>query len=251
MMKNKNDFEILYGRRPVFEAIRGFRKVFEIFGTDSGLGWLRREFAKISMKISVPIRRVDKESLHRLSRHPDHQGLCAKVAPFEYADLQNVLGEDSKLLVLIDQVTDPHNLGAIIRTAHLCGANGVIISFRKSAKVTPVVVHTSAGATEHIPIVAVSSTAHAAQILLNDGYTIISAEKPGASTKSIWDFVPPQKVLVVFGSEGTGISKKLLSKCQYEVSIPQAGIVDSFNVSVAAGIILSYLAREMGTLGRK
>lgn len=247
-MKNRTDYEILYGRRPVFESMRGFRKVFEICGTDSGLDWLRKEIAKFSMKITVPIRRMDKESLCRLARHPDHQGLCAKVAFFGYAELLDMLGENSKLLVLIDEVTDPHNLGAIIRTACLCGASGVIIPSRKSAKITPVVVHASAGATEHIPIVSVSSTAHAAQILRDNGFAIISAQKPSIGTKSIWKFAPPEKVLVVFGSEGTGISKKILSKCDLAISIPQVGIVDSFNVSVSAGIILSYLAKEMGLL---
>jgi len=240
--------ELIYGRRPVLETLRGFRYIIEVLGTDSGIKWLRTETKKRAIGFDVPVRNLNKQKLHNLLKHADHQGIAARVSVFEYTKLSIILDRMPAIILLADSITDPHNLGAMIRNAHLCGVGAVIIPRENSADITPVVVHTSAGATEHTPIVSVGSLAHALQMLKERGYNTTAAVKPADSSVSLAEFKPQKHTAVIMGSEGKGISSKILRRCGILLSIPQTGVIDSFNVSVATGIILNKIALELEIL---
>lgn len=236
--------EILYGRRAVLETIRGKRKVFEILGTKQGINWLVNISKKSSIKIPVPTTEVSKEKLFKLSHRKDHQGLIAAVEPYRYTDSKIILNCSPPLLVLVDGITDPHNLGAIIRSASLCGVDSIIIPHKNSVKISPVVVHTSAGATEHMSITLVPSLSHFVELLKRRNYTIVAAVKPSDDAISIDRFKPAYPIAIVIGSEGYGITNSLLRKCDMKVFIPQKGVIDSFNASVSAGIIFFMVSRK-------
>ncbi len=240
--------ELIFGRRPVVEVLRGPRRVFQIFLTEPAKNFLQREMRKYGISKDFRLSVVSKQYLYNLIKRPDHQGIVARAEEFEYTPLDIIIDRQPEILVLAEGITDPHNLGAIIRSANLCGAGGVIIPTKNSAQITPVVVHTSAGATEHTPIARAESLAHTLGVLKDHGYTVIVADKPSPNSVPITKFEPAGKIAVVMGSEGEGVSGKVRRKGDVIVSIPQAGEIDSFNVSVAAGIILFYIAHKLGIL---
>ena len=127
--------EMLYGKNPVFEAIRGFRKVFEVFGTKQSLNWLRKELRDNGIFVNFRFSTADKQRLHNLCGHSDHQGLVASAEQFKYTSLRTILSRKPQIILIAAGITDVHNLGAIIRTAHLCGAGAVIIPERNSARI--------------------------------------------------------------------------------------------------------------------
>ncbi len=241
-MKSFDDKEIIYGRRPVMETVRGFRKIFKIYGTAPGIKWLKNELRTHGIDLKILMYEVDKQKLQNICGHSDHQGIVAEVEPFEYTSFRSILSRKPKLLLIADRITDVHNLGAMIRTAHLCGVGAVIIPDKSSASITPPVVHSSAGATEHTPIVCENSIAHTIQVLKEHNYFVIAAQIPHANTIPLNELEIHDNIAVVMGSEGEGISSKIIERCDVSVSISQSGIIDSFNVSVATGIILHYIA---------
>jgi 23S rRNA (guanosine2251-2'-O)-methyltransferase len=240
------EYELLYGKKPIYEALRGFRKVFELYGTDTGLNWLRAKMRETNTRIEVPIRRCSKEELHNLIKRPDHQGLVAKVFTFQYTPIDSILDNPPRLILICDGITDPHNLGATIRSAQLCGVGAIVIPRKNSAGITPVVAHTSAGATEHTPIIIVDSLLHTIEQLKIRDFFVVAAEKPSKDSLALTTFKPPERVALIIGSEGEGVGRRRIEKCDAIISIQQGGKLDSFNVSVAAGIVLHYLAVEMG-----
>lgn len=242
------EYEFVYGRRPVLEALRGFREVFCILGTKEGLQWLRKKTRCVGDEMKVPLQLSTKQQLHNMLKRADHQGLAAKVQPYEYISLKKILRSNFKIVLIADSLTDPQNLGAIIRTSYLCGVGAVIIPKTRSASVSSVVVHASAGATEYIPIARLESIPHAIQMLRENGYCVVAACKPENSAIPLDRFMPSEKMALVLGSEGEGISQKALQRCDKKITIPQKGVIDSFNVAVAAGIILHHIAMKMGLL---
>ena len=237
--------EIIYGRQPTFEVLRGFRKIYTIYATTSALKWLKEKANTNNVEITADIRSVEKEKLYNLVRHPDHQGIAAKVEKYKYTSEKIILDRRPSLMLLADSITDPHNLGAIIRSANLFGVGAVIIPEKNSADINPVVVHSSAGATEHTPIVRVKSIIHFLHLLKERNYTIISAVKPNDDAISVIDYDINGNIALVMGSEGKGISKKIMNICDTKVYIPQYGEIDSFNVSVATGILLYQLRTKL------
>ncbi len=238
--------ELIYGRKPVLEALRGFRTVHRVLGTRAGVMWLKKAAREYDVRLPTCVEIIGKQELHNILRRSDHQGLAAEVDSFRYASLRSVLPRLPDVVVLIDGVTDPQNLGAIIRTAHIFGAGCVIIPMRNSASITPVVVHSSAGATEHTNIAKVESLTHALQLLGERGYITVATVKPSDGSIPLSRFTPEGRVAIVLGSEGEGISGKVLKKCAVKVHIPQKGAIDSLNVSVAAGIVLHGIAEKLG-----
>ena len=249
-MHDNREYEFIYGRQPVFEAVRGSRRVFEIIGTKLSLEWYFTKSKIFGLDLSFPVRETDKQSLHNILNRADSQGLAAKVELFQYTNLQIVIDRQPALILITDSITDPHNLGAMIRTANLCGVGAVIIPCKNNAQITPVVVHSSAGATEHIPIVKVDSIAHVVQMLKKYEYSTLATDKPGGNNIPLNKFKPMGKIALVMGSEGEGVHQKITHRCDTVISIPQVGILDSFNVSVATGIVLHYIALNTGLLGK-
>ncbi len=193
---------------------------------------------------SIPVVEVDRRRLDSLVGHPHHQGIAVSAAMVNYCEVEDILrlaeerGEPP-FLIVADGIEDPHNLGAIIRTAECCGAHGLILAKRHAAGITPIVAKASAGAVAHLPIARVSNLACTVDDLKEKGIWFYAADMDGTPYDKI-DFGGP--CALVLGSEGSGISRLVREKCDFVASIPIYGQVNSLNVSAAAAILLAQIA---------
>jgi 23S rRNA (guanosine2251-2'-O)-methyltransferase len=212
--------ERIYGRRPLAEAERGRRRVHRV--------WRAPE--------------VSAEELERLCGSPDHQGVVAEVDPYPYADPAALLDEDDALVVALDQIQDPHNLGAVCRAAEVAGAAGVVIPERRAASVTAAACKASAGAVEHLPVARVRNLADwLAEAKGREAWVYgAAADADRPYTEVDWS----GRAVLVLGSEGSGIRPRVADGCDELVSIPVAGRVGSLNASVAAAVILFEARRQ-------
>lgn len=221
---------LLYGRNPVREALRGPRTVKRIWATESALGgeeWLR----------GSDTRTVVPAEVERLCGSPEHQGVCAEVSDFRYADPSGLLAAEDALVVCLDEVQDPHNLGAVCRVAESAGASGVVIPERRSAEVTPAAAKASAGAVEHLPVARVGNLANWLGEAKQAGAWVYGAEAgPEAAPYDTLDY--SGRVVLVLGSEGRGLRPRVADCCDQLVALPQRGRVNSLNVSTAAAALL-------------
>mgnify|MGYP000150213583 CR=1 FL=1 len=231
--------EILYGRNPVVEAASAGRKIHRIWLTDKTAKALKKSLSNHLDLVEI----VTKEEIGKITGKRDHQGAAAETEPFVYADFEAISAIARGVVIAEEGVTDPRNLGAIIRSAVLLGAKGVIIPSKNSAQITPVVCHTSAGATEHIAIAKTESLPHSLKLLKSKGFTIAGATVPNEKSTAINEYIPPEKTVLILGSEWKGLSRKIESICDILLCIPQKTDFDSFNVSVAASILLWELIR--------
>jgi 23S rRNA (guanosine2251-2'-O)-methyltransferase len=230
--------ELVYGRRPVYEALRGPRSVLELHASERALrseAWLRDE--------GTPRVRVAAErELAELAGTRDHQGVIAVCEPYRYADAYELAERPQPLVVCLDGVTDPHNLGAVCRSAEGAGATGLVLPAHRSARVTPAVCRASAGAVEHLPVAVVPNLArYVAEVKSPELWA--HAAVADAST-ALWEADFEGGVLLVLGAEGKGIRPLVRRQCDVEVAIPLAGRVESLNVSVAAALLLFEVARR-------
>jgi 23S rRNA (guanosine2251-2'-O)-methyltransferase len=232
--------EHVYGRNAVREAVRGPRVVHEVLATERALAaeqWLRDEQG---VRLHVKTERALTEE----AGTRDHQGVVARVAPYRYADAYELAAGDRPLLVCLDQVTDPHNLGAVIRGAEGAGATGVVVPSHGAARVTPAVSRASAGAVEHLPVAVVQNLAR----YLNDvkGPDLWVWGATADSGTSLWEADLDGGAAFVLGAEGRGLRPLVRRACDGLVSIPLAGNVESLNVSVAAAVLLYEVRRRRG-----
>jgi 23S rRNA (guanosine2251-2'-O)-methyltransferase len=220
----------LYGRNPVREALRGPRTVKRIWATQraiDGEEWLR----------GSDTRTVDGAEIERLCGSPEHQGVCAEVSDYRYADPGTLLAAEDALVICLDEVQDPHNLGAVCRVAESAGAAGVVIPERRSAEVTPAAAKASAGAVEHLPVARVGNLANWLGDAKQAGAWVYGAEAgPEAAPYDTLDY--GGRVVLVLGSEGRGLRPRVADSCDQLVSLPQRGRVNSLNVSTAAAALL-------------
>jgi 23S rRNA (guanosine2251-2'-O)-methyltransferase len=229
--------ELIYGRRAVREAMRGPREVLELWVTERALKaepWLN------GMRRQVKPER----ELSEAGGTRDHQGVLAWAEPFRYADAYELAAADSPLLVCLDQVTDPHNLGAVARTAEAAGASGVVVPAHNSARVTPAVVRASAGAIEHLPVAVVKNMARYLSEV--KGPQLWAWAAAGDAETSLWEADLTGGIALVLGAEGKGVRPLVRRTCDAAVSIPLLGDVGSLNVSVAAGVLLYEARRQRG-----
>jgi 23S rRNA (guanosine2251-2'-O)-methyltransferase len=218
---------IVYGRNPVREAFRGPRSVSRV--------WATKTAAREPWLGSATI--VTAEEIERLSGSDAHQGVCAEVSPFVYADPDALLAaEPAPLIVALDQVTDPQNLGAICRTAECAGASGVVVPERRSAEVTPAVCKASAGAVEHLPISIVRNLADWLGDAKSAGLWCYGADS--AATVGYQSVDWTGGVVLVLGSEGQGLRPRVAATCDALVSLPLRGKIESLSVSAAAAVLL-------------
>jgi 23S rRNA (guanosine2251-2'-O)-methyltransferase len=219
---------IVYGRNPVREAIRGPRTVHRVWATKNAARepWLDR--------IEVAV--VAAPELEQLAASPDHQGICAEVSEFRYADADALLAAPDALLVALDQVQDPQNLGAISRTAECAGATGAVIPERRAVEVTPAVCKASAGAVEHLPVARVRNLADFLGDAKRAGVWCYGADATGPMAYSEVDWSGP--AVLVLGSEGRGLRPRVAAACDALVSIPLRGRIESLSVSAAAAVLL-------------
>jgi 23S rRNA (guanosine2251-2'-O)-methyltransferase len=229
--------EQVYGRRAVREALRGPREVLELWASERALAaepWLRENGGpRVHVK---PERELTEAAGTR-----DHQGVFARVEPYRYADAYELAQQPAPLLVCLDRVTDPRNLGAVARSAEGAGATGVIVPAHGSAMVTPAVCRTSAGAVEHIPVAVVQNLARYLSEVKGPDLWVYGAA--GEDGKAMWETDLTGGAAFVFGAEGRGLRPLVRRTCDELVSIPLAGSVESLNVSVAAAVLL-YEARR-------
>ena len=237
---------IIMGRNPVKEAIKSGKSIDRILVTkehDGSLG----EIIALAHEANLVIREVDRRKLDEIcmpfghnGKSGNHQGIIAEIPGVEYAELSDILeyaesrGE-KPFIILLDGIEDPHNLGSIIRSAECAGAHGVVITKRRSASVTAAVVKTSAGAAEHMRIARVVNLANTIDTLKERGIWIAGADMNG---KAMYDVDMKGAFALVIGSEGSGLSKLVKEKCDFLVSIPLKGNIDSLNAAVAGAIIM-------------
>lgn len=247
MKENKSENSLLIeGRNAVLEALRSEKPIDKIFVQDGCQDGPVRTIVREAKKRDVILNFVDKERLNHLSETGRHQGVIAYGAAYEYASVEDMLelaekkGEDP-FLILLDNIEDPHNLGAIIRTANLVGAHGVIIPKRRAAGLTAVVARTSAGALNYTPVAKVTNLKKTMEDLKEKGLWFVCADMDG---DVMYDVNLKGPIGLVIGNEGEGVGRLVKEKCDYVASIPMKGDIDSLNASVAAGVLAYEIVRQ-------
>jgi 23S rRNA (guanosine2251-2'-O)-methyltransferase len=231
--------EIIYGSRPVLEVLQsGRRKVFEIFDATGD-----EEIAKAAAIRGVNPKRVSRQQVDELARGGVHQGVVARVEPYPYSGLGEMLAAPQPLILVLDGVTDPRNLGAVLRAADGAGAGGIVIPKDRAAGVTAAAVKASSGASEHVRVARETNLRRAIAQMKEAGLWVYAAEAGGTPYSEL-DLTGP--VGLVFGSEGRGVRRLVREACDGEVSVPMLGSVGSLNISVASAVLLYEVRRQRG-----
>ncbi|MFL5821025.1 MAG: 23S rRNA (guanosine(2251)-2'-O)-methyltransferase RlmB [Solirubrobacteraceae bacterium] len=219
---------IVYGRRAVRELLRGPRRVSSVWATDRAARtqWLRDE----------PVRLVRGAELERICGSPDHQGVCARAQPYSYVDADRLLAAPDPLIVALDEIHDPQNLGAVCRTAEAAGATGVVLPERRSAQVSAAVCRASAGAVEHLAVARVRNLADFLAAAKRAGCWCYGAGARASVPYDAPDFAGG--VVLVLGSEGRGLRPRVAAACDELLAIPLRGRTESLNVGAAAAVLL-------------
>jgi 23S rRNA (guanosine2251-2'-O)-methyltransferase len=231
--------DLVYGRRAVRELLRGRREAHEIWATERAVAsepWLADAPVRVHVK--------PERELTALAGTRDHQGVVARAEPYRYADAWELAAADSPLIVCLDRVSDPRNLGAVCRSAEGAGATGVVVPEHGSARVTAVVAKTSAGAVEHLPVAVVTNLARYLNEVKGPSLWVYGAAADAPA--SMWDTTFADGAAFVLGAEGRGLRPLVRRACDEQVSIPLRGAVDSLNVSVAAALLLYEARRQRG-----
>lgn len=236
------------GRNAVLEAFRSGKTVDKLYILDGCQDGPVRTIAREARKHDTIIQYVAKERLDQISETGKHQGVIAVAASYEYATVEDILAKakekgEPPFILLLDNIEDPHNLGAIIRTANLAGAHGVIIPKRRAAGLTAVVARTSAGALNYTPVAKVTNLKTVMEQLKKEGMWFVCADMGGTT---YYDLDLKGPIGLVIGNEGEGVSRLVKENCDFVASIPRKGNIDSLNASVAAGILAFEIARQRG-----
>ena len=244
---NKHTNEnLIEGRNAVLEAFRSGRPIDKLYVLDGCQDGPVRTIVREARKHDTIIQFVEKERLSQLSETGRHQGVIAFAAAYEYAEVEDMLklaeekGEDP-FIIILDNIEDPHNLGAIIRTANLAGAHGVIIPKRRSVGLNYVVAKTSVGAVEYVPVARVTNISRTIDELKERGVWIFGADMDG---EALWSADLSGSIGLVLGAEGEGVSRLVKEKCDFVVSLPMRGKIESLNASVAASVMMYEVTRQ-------
>lgn len=234
------------GRNAVLEAFRAGKTIDKLYVQDGCHDGVVNTITREARKHDTIINYVAKERLDQMSSTGKHQGVIAQAAAYEYADLEEIFAKaeaqgEPPFIFLLDEIEDPHNLGAIIRTANLAGAHGVIIPKRRAAGLTATVVKASAGALNYTPVVKVTNLAQTIEDLKKRGLWFVCADMGGETMYKL-NLTGP--IGLVIGNEGEGVSRLVREKCDYIASIPMKGDIDSLNASVAAGVLAYEIVRQ-------
>ena len=231
--------ETVYGIRPVVEALRsGRRKVFEVIDAVGN-----EEVAKVAGARSVEVKHASRQRVEELAGGGFHQGVAARVDPYPYSGLGEILSSPEPLVLVLDGITDPRNLGAVLRAAEGAGASGVVIPKDRAVGVTAAAARASAGASEHVRVARVTNLRRAVDTMKGAGLWVYAAEAGGTPYTHL-DLAGA--VALVFGSEGRGVRRLVREGCDGRVSIPMLGAVESLNVSVASAVLLYEARRRRG-----
>lgn len=239
---------VIEGRNAVLEALRSGKPMDKLYVLDGCQDGPIRTIVREAKKHDVILQFVTKERLNQLSETGKHQGVIAHAAAYEYAQVEDMLelaksrGEDP-FIFLLDNIEDPHNLGAIIRTANLAGAHGVIIPKRRAVGLTATVARTSAGALNYTPVARVTNLKKTVEDLKKQGLWFVCADMDGTV---MYDLDLKGPIGLVIGNEGEGVSRLMKENCDFVAGIPMKGDIDSLNASVAAGVLAFEIARQRG-----
>lgn len=234
------------GRNPIIEALRGDRAIDKIMISNSSKEGSIKKIIGMAKEKNIVIQYVDKHKLDEISTSHSHQGVIAVVSDYKYYELEELLeiankkGEDP-FFIILDEITDPHNLGTIIRTADAVGAHGVIIPKRRSVHITSVVAKASAGAVEYVPVCKVTNIVNTIKQLKKEGLWIAAADMDG---EVFYEQNLTGPLALVIGSEGFGVSRLVKQNCDFVVKMPMVGNVSSLNASVAGGILMYEIFRQ-------
>lgn len=252
MIQNQrdNNTDIIVGRNAVLEALRAQSEIDSVMVAKGDRQGSIAKIVAICRERGIPVKEVSPEKLAHLAQGEAHQGVAAVIAAVSYVQLADILAKakeegTSPFVIIADGIEDPHNLGALIRTAEAAGAHGIVIPKRRSASVTAAVYKASAGACAHLPVARVANIATALDELKQNGVWIYGADMGG----SMWceqDY--SGGVGLVIGSEGEGLSRLVKDKCDFIISLPMLGKVSSLNASVAGGILMYEVARQRNGL---
>lgn len=246
--------DIIAGHNAVREALRGTRPIQKVLVLESGHGGSFEEILSLCVKRHVAVERVNKERLDRLSPDVRHQGVVAVGSAVAFRDLDEVLegvAQKGKVpfLLLLDELQDPQNIGALIRSANAAGVDAVIVPQRRSAPLGALVAKISAGALEHEPVVSVTNLVRTMKDLKKRGFWIVGADMDGKDLYFDADLTGP--LVLVVGAEGKGVGRLVKENCDFLVRIPMLGQVQSLNASVAGGILLYEITRQRIISARK
>ncbi len=246
-MDNKKVNEnIIEGRNAVLEAFRSGKPVDKLYVLDGCQDGPVRTIVREARKHDTIIQFVEKERLSQLSETGRHQGVIAYTAAYEYSEVSDMLElarerEEDPFIILLDSIEDPHNLGAIIRTANLAGAHGVIIPKRRAVGLTATVAKTSAGALNYTPVAKVTNLKKTMEELKKEGLWFVCADMGG---EAMYDLNLTGPIGLVIGNEGEGVSRLVKETCDFVASIPMKGDIDSLNASVATGVLAYEIVRQ-------
>ncbi len=250
--RRKNEAEMDYthqieGRNPVREALKSKRPIEKILVAKGELSGSIGEIIRLAKEEKLVVQYVERSRLDEISLSHAHQGVIAMTSAHQYVQVEDILkvardkGEDP-FIILLDEITDPHNLGSILRTANASGAHGVIIPKRRSVGLTPVVAKSSAGAIEYVPVAKVPNIVQTIEYLKKEGLWIAGAETAGEQYYYQGDLKGP--IGVIIGSEGKGIGRLAKEKCDFLLKIPMLGQVSSLNAAVAGAILMYEVRRQ-------
>lgn len=234
------------GRNAVIEAFRSGKTIDKLYVLDGCKDGPVMTIIREAKKTDTIIRYVDREILDRLSKTGHHQGVVANAAAYDYAEVEDILNAarekgEPPFVFILDGIEDPHNLGAIIRTANLAGAHGVIIPKRRAVGLTATVAKTSAGALNYTPVAKVTNLSATIEELKKEGLWFVCADMGG---ETMYNLNLTGPIGLVIGNEGEGVSRLIKEKCDYVASIPMKGNIDSLNASVAAGVLAYEIVRQ-------
>ncbi len=237
----------IYGRNPVIEALSGDREIDKIFFQDGLTHSLISKITAMAKEKRIPYKFVNRKKLDELSENGNHQGVVAFVAMQAYATVEDILDRarekgEPPFILIADGLSDPHNLGSIIRTANAAGMHGIIIPKNRSVSLNAVVAKVSAGAIEHIPVAKVSNIAQTIEKLKKEGVWVAGTDLSAKGYHYDADLKGP--LAIVIGSEGEGIGRLVKEKCDFLVKIPMIGEIESLNASVAAGVLIYEAIRQ-------
>jgi 23S rRNA (guanosine2251-2'-O)-methyltransferase len=240
--------EIICGINSVYEVIRaGRRKVFAVYVVEGKRGPHLDKVIELANGSGIKVKEISKPKILDLTHVETNQGIAAEVEPFKYLTIEELVNLTKKagrpaFIVILDQVNDPHNLGALIRTAHLLGADGIVIPKDNAVAVGPTVAKSASGAVEYLPIVRETNLTNCINILKNNNIWVVGAEGEAKKTIYEYDFTTP--TAIVLGGEGKGLRRLVKENCDDLLTIPMQGKIDSFNVSVAGAIFMSEVMRQ-------
>lgn len=243
----KTELTTIEGRNPIYEAVCAGLPIEKIYISNRAFGSQIDKIIAAAKERGVPFKAVLPERIDELAKTEANQGVVAVCAEISYSSIEDILNRakekgESPFVIIADEITDPHNLGAIIRTANAVGAHGVIVPKNRSAGVSPVVFKTSAGAAAYTPVARVGNLTQAMNELKKNGLWITGADMAGEQEMCQADLTGP--LAIVVGSEGKGITKKIRDNCDFFVRIPMVGEINSLNASVAAAVLMYEALRQ-------